>query len=279
LDFSIDAMRREHTMADDTMKTVSKSLVGAVLALGLSAHAGASVTDTWDFSDHPFSVTSTATDGGGAAVAGMNVRISGWYDDGTGIDSADNVTLWYGSGLGVDSGGWTEDRSPNHAMDNSGPNEFLAFEFDEAVSLQAFRFGWWSNDSDATVLYKSSGSGTSDLDNDRISDFNTTSSAYQLLTNRLDSRTNTQNVSNATPQPVFSKVWLIGAYMGNVHGNSNSYEGAADYVKLASITTLRQHTPPPGGEVPAPMTLFLMAFGLLPLARRYGKGVAVDPTL
>ncbi|MEQ8515871.1 MAG: hypothetical protein RIC38_09735, partial [Chromatocurvus sp.] len=134
--------------------------------------------------------------------------------------------------------------------------------------LQAFRFGWTYNDSDATVLYKKSGGGTSDLDSTSISSMNTTSNGYALLTNTYNRGTQNQNVSNVTPQPVFSKVWLIGAYMGNVHNNSTVYEGAKDYVKLASITTLRQDTPPPGGEIPAPMTLFLMAIGLLPLVHR-----------
>ncbi|MEQ8517053.1 MAG: hypothetical protein RIC38_15760, partial [Chromatocurvus sp.] len=85
--------------------------IGAVMALGLSTFAHASVTDTWRFDqccytkngDDSRTYESSATGPGIASVSPMSVTATGWYDNGSGISNAnDSLVQWSNSGFGLD---------------------------------------------------------------------------------------------------------------------------------------------------------------------------------
>ncbi|MCZ8130981.1 MAG: hypothetical protein O9284_06715 [Steroidobacteraceae bacterium] len=54
-----------------------------------------------------------------------------------------------GIGIGVNIGG---ESSPNHAMDNDGPLEFVLLQFSTTVNVRRLDSGWVGRDSDISLL-------------------------------------------------------------------------------------------------------------------------------
>ena len=73
-------------------------------------------------------------------------------NDGTGNFVARNLGIYTG-GLGVDSGTSLDpNTTPDHSMDNVGPNDVILFEFDAAnYNPTGLTIGWRNNDSDLQV--------------------------------------------------------------------------------------------------------------------------------
>lgn len=251
------------------LKTLIQSAVSVALIAGGSAQA--STSETWNFNHGAGGNGSyPSSDRRYVSSNGLGVTISGWYGDDTGsgtLSNANSSLRHWGGGLGIDRSG------DNHTVDNSGADELIAFVFDKAVSLSSVRFGWYENDSDATILYQQNASaGFAGLGGSSIGSL--TSNGYSLLGNLIDPGTSSSTVQGASASssfqgttsvnPVFSKVWLVGAYLQGVTGNSSGYAGAWDSIKLQTLIATRM----PSTGVSAPATLALLGCGLLAMRRR-----------
>lgn len=134
-----------------------RSLLLILGLIGAQANAG---TQTWDFD--------AATFGGSGnnnyltmVVDGITLTITGWSDAGAmGGDLRRSAVKRYTGGLGVQNG-----RDGDHSTDNSAGMDGLMFSFSSAVSLDWFRIGWFSNDSDMSVAAYSGGGAPTTLSN------------------------------------------------------------------------------------------------------------------
>jgi hypothetical protein len=82
-------------------------------------------------------------------VNGVSVRVSGFSRTTGGSWAAATVNQYAGSGMGImDS---SESGSPNHAIDNSGRDNYLLFEFSQPVVASSALLGWVYSDSDLSV--------------------------------------------------------------------------------------------------------------------------------
>lgn len=263
--------------------TSASAILGVAAACALtSTVANAATTHTWDFS---YNGSATTPGVGGvnqqnanhASVSrryysstdadAMGVSISGWYGHQTSsenLNNADSALRHWGGGLGIDR------RDDNHTVDNRGTyDELIAFVFDQAVSLTGLKFGWVENDSDATILYQTDANKSfTGLGNTSISGL--TSNGYSLLGNTYNQGTSLQDLpsdlsgSASSSEPVFSKVWLVGAYLRGVTGNSSGPAGAWDSVKIESLVAYRM----PGTSVPLPATVLLILAGAVLMRRK-----------
>lgn len=243
--------------------------LGVAAALGATSSAVQAATPhTWEFGyGAGGNGNFTSADRRYVSSEGLGVTISGWYGDDTGNGAGDNLNNANGA-LRHWDGGLGLDRSNNpHTTDNRGDDELIAFVFDQAVSLTEMRFGWVENDSDATIMYQSNANaGFSGLSGTSINSL--TSNGYSLLGNLLDPGTGSRSVPGdldaAPASPVYSKVWLVGAYLQGVTGNSSAYAGAWDGFKIHTLVAERM----PGNSVPVPATIALLALGTLAMRRR-----------
>jgi len=209
-------------------------------------------------------------------------RVSGWANTGTVGDNnqrrlaSGSIRTW-GSGLGVVSAGESA-TSPNHALDSSGPDEFVLVSFAQAVNLTNVGVGWFNTDFDITVL-AFTGSGTPNLTNNTLSAADLAGGAttglinggWTLVGNRSNaSATLAGTVNNYTlANNISSSHWLIGAYNTGVGGTNEGWTTGDDFFKLLHVGGLT--TPSGGGggaPVPVPGTLALIALGLPFLRRR-----------
>lgn len=271
------------TPTQTLQSSMGAAAVAAACLLG-SATAYGSATDTWDFRSGGSGSGNAARIYSGSTTdpngVGMDVAVTGWYAyPQNGDHSIVQANQWIGhyhDGLGL----FGDD---HHAIDNKGDQEFLIFQFDDAVSLRDVSFGWIKDDADITVMYKSdeTDGNTGDLAGKKIST-GLTHSGYDLLGNFSyhsgsfyggGSAVRTTNVSS--DPGIYSKVWLVGAFFGNyLPNNKDHWTTGNDKFKIAGISASRRHYDTPGGNVPVPATLFLLAIGLLPLARK-DKGLSV----
>lgn len=192
----------------------------------------------------------------------------------------------YGTnGLGVTSAGESL-TSPQHAMDNDGPDEFMLLSFGASVSLGAVELGWSSSDSDITVLAYTGCTGCGaapSLIGDTYGGIvgNGAGQGWTLVGHYAGVPTTPGTVTiNAfsgaptggapTVNSLSSSYWLIGAYnnsFGTARSDPNSSTtglgtGALDYVKLLAVYGTVTPTKP---GVPEPPTLLLGAIALLGL--------------
>ena len=271
------------------MKRLAAALTASALAMGLSQSVYAEqISHTWRFDSDSIAGIGS---GGYAKDAtdpfnydsdkGLNTTVSGWYDDGTTLANG-NDYLRHWSGLSFDQPG---ESAPWHGVDNKGPDEILVFEFDEAISLQSFKFGYakeytgssYKSQADATVLYRNeadaNATGTGNLDASSMSGL--TAMGYSVLGHFGDVASNVNKDISSLTQGITSKVWAIGAYIGALGGSGTKYgsvgTGWKDAFKLhsiAGVSTTPDDTP---GEVPTPATLALLGLGGLLLRSRRSR--------
>jgi hypothetical protein len=209
------------------------------------------------------------------------------------------------SGIGITNRlvGTTSDpneaASPEHAIDNNSTNsttsvltdidlgryDMVRLEFSTAVNLTGLTIGWWHNDVDITVMAfdPTSSSQTASLAGKKYTEL--TSSGWDLVGhygnfNPANSSTvlnfattSSNNIVVAGNTGIESRYWLIGAYNPTVgtNGQSRSALNAGnDYFKLLTVIGQASTPPGPGGNVPEPGSLVLLAAAVLG-ARRYTK--------
>ncbi|MEP4891049.1 MAG: exosortase-dependent surface protein XDP1 [Aliiglaciecola sp.] len=185
------------------------------------------------------------------------------YDKDPYIESA--VLTRYSSGLGAVND--DEDySSPHHALDNKGSAnswidyDMVLFEFDTAVELTSVQAGWYSSDSDISIVGYT---GTGSLDDTPFSTDTKWSDLFDdgwtYQTDKFNIGTNVANIS-----PGFeSKYWLVGVYNSVFSGNAG--DSKYDAVKLKGITTTKSEAQT---QVPEPATYALLLIGAAAIFRR-----------
>jgi len=217
--------------------------LGIALASALAA-APAMALSTFDLPDN--------TDPGACTQMGANANnygntylcsAQGSYDDELEVKAysaaaganfaAANVGDYGSSGFGVqNTGEGLSASSPQHAMDNDGRQDLLLMKFDSSIALQQFKLGWYSTDSDITVLaYTGNGDAVASLTSS--TEDNLLSSGWSLVGNFADNGYNTINF-NGGSGAISSSYWIVSAF--SKFGNSTpGWSDANDYVKLQMV--------------------------------------------
>ncbi|PHV13188.1 exosortase-dependent surface protein XDP1 [Chitinimonas sp. BJB300] len=202
----------------------------------LSAPAFASTTWTLGSTPTPGMTVSAYANTGGTnnsanaanngALQTIQSATKVWYSGGLGITNADTCTS--GSYCDVNEG-----VNPEHAIDNQQRYDMVLLSFTSAVMLTGVKLGWFSNDSDITVMAYT-GAGIPTLVGKKYTEL----AGWSSIGNYSDVGSTTAAAINAGN--LVSSYWLIGAYNplanptgGSVTGASNSY----DYIKIASVTS------------------------------------------
>lgn len=226
----------------------------------------------------------TAT--GWANTIGTNTRLEmgevAQYDGGLGVRNADHPD----SGRSSTDG--REGTNPEHAMDNDERFDLVLFDFGGVdIRLSEVTLGWYSGDSDITVLAYT---GIGDILNATHLDYfgaRTYTSSTQDLTDYgwqvigsydVDS---TDNTGSHYVQPidtdVSSSFWIVGAYnpVFASNGCETTYcNGPASYPDFVKVKKLAGHT---DVAIPEPGTLLLLLTASLPLIARASRRNGIQP--
>lgn len=154
---------------------------------------------------------------------------------------------------------------PQHSMDNDGTQDLLLFKFDSSIALQQFQLGWYSTDSDVSVLaYTGTGNAVTALTGS--SETNLLSSGWTLVGHFADNMTNVITFNNGV-DAISSSYWIVSAF-SRFGQATPTWTDANDYVKLKMVagnfTCVNSNdpgcTPPP--STPEPMSLALVGVAI-----------------
>lgn len=211
---------------------------------------------------------STDTSANAATIsASQTIEAATWTSSYGGIVNQDNCTNRPGSYCDGQEGS-----NPEHAIDNNQRYDMALLDFSAtgSVNLSAVTLGWWSVDSDITVLaFTGSGNPTTTGKLAGNTYGQLTSLGWSAIGNYSNVGTQPSSTQAITSN-VFSSYWLIGAY-NPLAGGSSGWTLGNDYVKLASVSgtvctpgTFGCGGGGPGpGAVPEPGSLALLGLGLL----------------
>lgn len=232
--------------------TLTRLFLGAALiAMGSSTFAAS----TWSFGScapaTAISSYSSANTGCTGTLAGNSVHAYAWAttgNSGTTFAAAALETSGAGNGFRVHAASEAT-TSPQHAMDNSGARELIAFHFDTAVALDTIMLGWTQNDADITVMaYQGAGAPSAFIGGKTAANLTSggAGAGWALIQNSGDvdassgdsggtgasgtNLTRTINASNVT-----SSWWLISAYNAGYGGGT--LDNLSDFVKILSISS------------------------------------------
>ena len=203
-----------------------------------SGNMGNSWSCTPDAGGNTATATGWGTTGSGGAFAAAYLEQNG--TSGFGVKNASE-------GLGV--------TSPNHAVDNSGQTDVMLLSFSTSMILKQLTLGWYSNDSDVTVL-RYTGATAPTLTGKTAGTL--LSSGWDFVGSYSNLRTNTTTVNAADKS---SSWWLISAY--NSTYGSGGMDSSADYIKILSVAGDPAAVSP--SAVPEPDALALAAMALVGL--------------
>jgi hypothetical protein len=177
----------------------------------------------------------------------------------------------YTGGLGVKNqdatstisnyGDYNDGSSPEHSTDNNQRYDSVLFSFSSAIDLNSVSIGWYSNDSDISVLRYDGDdpSSTSSIAGKTYAQLLT--SGWNLVSQNAASTATNKMLDGTTA----SSYWLIGAANPLL---GTSMDSNKDYVKLLALSGDKYSPPPPPPRgAPEPGTLLLMGAGLLGLTR------------
>lgn len=264
---------------------LTKLMIGLCAALAISSlNANASVS--WNFKttnsgDYRVSSTTSGSYEFVSGGAGAVTTLSAWSAPVSGSSQITNVNSLlahnqYGlvidqDGYGADGSGYGNSGGDSHAIDNGGKYEFVMFDFgDKDFSLDAFDIGWYSGDSDVTVMaYQGGTPGSQPAEHiNGVNLSGLAANGWSVISHHSNPGTGSESV-NSNLEPVYSSYWIIGAYMSAVGAGSGDMitDSNWDGIKLAGITGTIS-SPPPTNSVPEPSTLLMMALGLAVVSRK-----------
>lgn len=224
---------------------------------------------------------------------GNNVSVTSWANTDPGTTNnvlAPAALNQYGGGLGVtnaDTAIEGDSTSPEHAMDNQDRFDVMLLDFGgQEINLSEIQVGF-RTDGDISVLAWT-GSGIPDSDGDGTPDVDGAeyhaapggdsllSNGWELIGNYdVNTSLGGSVYSQDVDTDVSSSYWLIGAYnpvfdsYGCSAGDICSYGSTKyDHVKLLALKGFLPDLPPPSTSVPEPLSVLLLAGGLVPLAWR-----------
>ena len=245
---------------------MNKTFKHMLVAAGLMAALPAMAATTWSFTGSGSSSSNTYGNERTYTSGGVEVKATAWSNtEGSANVNLESAYLGYYSGNGLGVSNQDEGLSPgslNHSNDNGGRYDSILLSFDKAVNLTRVQNGWWSNDSDLSVLAYI-GAGAPAM----------TGSYSSMVSNGWVSIADLSNpgVSLAsTGSSTYSSYWLVGAF-NPAFGSSG--DSNTDYTKLyavkGSICTAAGGASggvcggTPGTGVPEPGSLALAGLGLL----------------
>jgi hypothetical protein len=122
-----------------------------VVDFGFTSPDGPCAPGSFTFSGND-STSGTAGNVKSYTVGGVSVKATAWGRSKTADDWAPAYLGAYSGGLGVTDTFSDGDGSNNqHAVDNSGANNYLLFEFSQPVAIDKAYLGWVSGDSDLQI--------------------------------------------------------------------------------------------------------------------------------
>ncbi|MDQ8022673.1 MAG: exosortase-dependent surface protein XDP1 [Moraxellaceae bacterium] len=166
----------------------------------------------------------------------------------------------------------SEGSNPEHSLDNNQRYDSLLFSFTSAIQLTSVQMGWWSGDSDITLLAYT---GTLNADGSIPSNKLVGLTYSSLLSNGWVLAGNYANVqSNKTAVNsggLSAQHWLVGAF--NPLGGSvpNGFSQGDDNVKVKYLfgeysTSSSSSSSSSGGTVPEPGSLLLVSLSIAAVA-------------
>ncbi len=243
-------------------------LAGTAFATAVLAVAAphASALSTWTFSTGACNQSGSSYGNSWSCGSGSSqVTATAWSTatntGGTGNYRDARLDIHSGSGFGVvnreQNNG--DARSPEHAMDNERGSDLIALSFAQSVSLSSLSIGWYSGDSDLSILAYTGAGTPPSLSGKSASSLLSAGSGWTLIGNYA----NTAPSENINAANISSSWWLISAYNSAFGSGSGSIGMGNDYVKLLSVAGSPYQPPPPPPGVPEPGTLALAGVALL----------------